>query len=124
MSVVEVPYGVAYTFGAVQGLSEKRLLTRARLNPSAFSTSQEDICESQTQAPIPTMNPQMGGASSQDSRSPKNKAHRYTVMWRLSLGVEPEDSCLGASTCKQGLQDSLRSTETLREREAEAWGAS
>lgn len=57
----------------------------------------------------------MGGVSSQDSRSPKNKACRYTVMQRLSRRVEPEDVCLDAFICKGGLQYSRPSTKLLRE---------
>lgn len=101
--------------GATRG---KRLLTRAQHDTSAFPTTWADVCESQPRAPTPAMNSQMGGVSSQDSRSPKNKARRYTVMQRLSRGVEPEDLCLDASICRVGLWYSPSSIELLREHEA------
>lgn len=102
--------------GATRG---KRLLMRAKHNTSTFPTTWADVCKSQPRAPTPPVNSQMGGVSSQDSRSPKNKADRYTVMYRMSR-VKPEDFCLDASICKRGLWYSDPSIKLLREHGA--WG--
>lgn len=67
---------------------------------------------------IPTVSSQVGGLSSQDSRSPKHKAHRYTVMQHLNHGIEALDFCLDASICKAMLRYSHSTIKLLREHRA------
>lgn len=97
----------AFPLSQLGATRRKRFNTRTWLDTWAFPSTWANS--------IPTVNSQVGGLSSQDSRSPKHKAYRYTVMQHLNHGIEALDFCLDASICKAMLRYSHSTIKLLRE---------